>query len=120
MLTKFKGQVEKVDKKYLIGGTVIGVLAVGAIIYFKTRKNSIKSDNPTPFPIPEKFNIKILDELEELESEEKLFIRVVNAIKKIMPSEDEGLGFEVVKAIYKAQFELSRGEFRKKTVANRE
>lgn len=36
-----------------------------------------------------------------------MFIRVINQIKKILP-QNEAIGFEVVKAIYRSQYELSR------------
>ena len=53
MISKLKDRFNNIDKKYLIGAAIIGVTAVGILVYFKTRKTPKPLDTPVLHTVPE-------------------------------------------------------------------
>ena len=53
MISKIKDRFNSIDKKYLIGATIIGITAAGILVYFKTRKTPKPSDTPVLHAVPE-------------------------------------------------------------------
>ena len=84
MFKAIKEKFDQIDKKYIVGG-LVGVAALGVGLYFFLRKKN-HSEQPIEVNVSKSAKTGTTEQVDDgNESDEKVLIRVVNGLKKVIP-----------------------------------